>query len=1055
MKLSPDQGKAARRLGQDVCVVAGPGAGKTRVLIERFCWLVREQQVRPDRVLAVTFTEKATTNIKRRLVEEFQDDSERRRQIERAYVSTIHGFCTRLLRENAVAAGVDVEFGVLDEARGRAILREAAGEALDALFEEKPDEVRRILGALHVSTSAFGRQADLAESLISVYEATRVAGVSVSSLEQDAPTTDVRLADVVNAVADVLPETAAGATDAQERRHRELAGWLETAGPVDKTPPSEDHLRVLAAFSCNLRGVKSPLKDRLAGIRDELIPTARVHLVTELYAPLRTVLIEALARLDTLYRERKRALAALDFSDLEEGALGLLRSRPDVRGRIQARFDYILMDELQDTNPLQWQILDLVRRRDRFFAVGDINQSIYSFRHADPDVFRRYRDSLEAAGREIDELKENHRSRAEILETTQAMTTGLEGVEPRELVAVKEFPPADGPVVEAIVAHDYTTDHAARKEARWIARRIREMQAEVSGQFSRIAVLARKRDSLKLIEEALREHLIPCLVVGGRTLLESREVRDLTQLLAVVANTRDEISLAGVLRSPLAGVHDETLLRLKQGGGLWQTLAALDDRDASGIAEEDVERLGWLRDLLRRLRSNRDAVSPDRLLACIIDESDYEGGLDARARGNVEKFLALVRDLHQDSPRPLAELLDDLGRLRQAASESEAPPSEASNAVQLMTIHGAKGLEFPVVFLAALHKGTSGGLDPVCYSPGHGFGVKWRDPATQEGVGDIVYQAAGETLKQKTADEQDRLLYVAMTRAEQRLVLSCSTAPRARGSEWSRLLEERLELDHDGADVLEDAFPPPATAVEEHEELLERPVVTGQHDSAVSVTRLTDFVACPRKYYLAHYLGFQSAAQASRPVNAPSSRSAAEIGTQVHQLLAGVDVEDPDPEAVRLVGAFRTSELARRIESARGVEREFDFVMELEDVVLRGQIDVWFSEGDELVLVDYKTDRLDPDRETERLEPYALQLRLYALALRKLTGKLPRHALLHFLRSGRTVPIAIDEAALDAAGETVRAVRAEQDRLEFPLKEGEQCKGCQFHRGMCPAGGPS
>ena len=1049
MRFSPEQERSAHRLGQDVCVVAGPGSGKTRVLAERFCWLVREQGIKPDRILAITFTEKAAININLRLVESFHYDPGRRQQIESAYVSTIHGFCTRLLRENAVAAGVDVQFGVLNEASAGVILRESAGEALEALFQERPDEIRLLLSALYVSTSPFGRQPGLAESLTKIYEAIRVAGVDVISLDDASTSTGPSLGDVVSAVEDLTSRTSEWSTPARQSKRDSLLEWLDLARPIAETTAPVEHLKALARLQPNRRGLTRAISQGLKNILDELIPAARAGLLTIHFSPLRSVMLEALSHLDLLYRERKRALAKLDFSDLEERALDLLRNHPGVHSRIQERFDYILMDELQDTNPLQWQILGLIRRPERFFAVGDINQSIYGFRHADPDVFRRYRDSLEADGLEIDLLTENYRSRPEILDAAHSLLNDLNGIEPHMLVAAKDFAPAIGPVVEAVVASADTTEEAALKEARWIAHRIRAMDTEKPGQLSSIAVLTRKRNSLKLIEEALNDLRIPCLVIGGRTLLESREVRDLTMLLAVLANTRDEISLAGVLRSPLVGIHDETLLRLKGNGGLWKTMAVINDRNTYGIALDDVERLLWFTSLLEGLRSNRDAVSPDRLLSAVIDESDYEGGLDARARGNVEKFLALVRDLHQDAPRPLAELLDDLIQLRQAASESEAPPGEASNAVQLMSMHGAKGLEFPVVFLAALNKGVSDDLGPLFFSPEHGLGVKWRDPATQSGFGDSIYQAAETSQKLKMAREENRLLYVAMTRAEQHLLLTYSTSPGARGSNWSKLISERLAPDHDDAGGPGNTLPPPAVAPDEPEDLLDYPIISDQHDSAVSVTHLGDFLVCPRKYYLAGYLGFKPVARVSRPA---TEISPAEIGTQVHALLAGTRVDNPSPEAIRLVETYKTSGLARRIELADRIEREFDFAMGLDQIVIRGQIDLWFEKNNKLALVDYKTDQFDPSRQPERLEPYSLQLQIYALALRRLTGKLPSEALLHFLRSGQTIPVTVDESSLNSVVKTVHAFRKAQEMLEYPLKEGLECRHCLFYGGMCPAG---
>ena len=167
-----------------MCVVAGPGSGKTRVLIARFLWLVQEQGISPDRVLAITFTEKAATEIKMRLVGALERRSNLRQQIERAYVSTIHGFCARLLKENAVAAGVDIDFAVLDEPQSQALLAEAADEALDSILLEKRAAMIELLESLYVSSSSLTRNLNLAGALIGVYEAIRVAGVRFSDVPE-------------------------------------------------------------------------------------------------------------------------------------------------------------------------------------------------------------------------------------------------------------------------------------------------------------------------------------------------------------------------------------------------------------------------------------------------------------------------------------------------------------------------------------------------------------------------------------------------------------------------------------------------------------------------------------------------------------------------------------------------------------------------------------------------------------------------------------------------------------------------------------------------------
>jgi CRISPR/Cas system-associated exonuclease Cas4 (RecB family) len=179
--------------------------------------------------------------------------------------------------------------------------------------------------------------------------------------------------------------------------------------------------------------------------------------------------------------------------------------------------------------------------------------------------------------------------------------------------------------------------------------------------------------------------------------------------------------------------------------------------------------------------------------------------------------------------------------------------------------------------------------------------------------------------------------------------------------------------------------------------------------------------------------------------------SAGDFGSQVHALLAGVMVPNPDPEAERLAAVFRKSELGRRVEQATRVEREFDFLMAIEDLVVRGQVDLWFEEGGKLVLVDYKTDDVKAAEAPDRARDYVLQLRLYAMAVERVAGRAPDRAYLHFLRPDEVVEVDLAPSLLDSPEQVVREFQEAQSKLEFPLNEGERCRRCSFFKDLCPA----
>jgi ATP-dependent exoDNAse (exonuclease V) beta subunit len=1007
MSLTPEQRRAVERIGQDVCVVAGPGSGKTRVLTERFAWLVEERGIDPLRILAITFTEKAATEIKERLIRRFTGRADLREAIERAWVSTIHGFCARLLRENAIAAGLAPDFAVLDEAPARRLAREAAEQALDELFQQRPSEMRGLLEALDLSTQDDGLQPDLAASLLAVYEAMRVAGVREPLREQPA---GCARKEVCQLVREILSDRTSGQTANQKIAHWKLREWAGEFLAVLPEPLRLKQFELVKKLPVNLGHLVqgSAARQAASELKNTYLPKLEAQFVGTWNQGLLDLLRAAITQLDRLYREKKRSSAALDFSDLEEQAIQLLEADPDMRRDIAGRFDHILMDELQDTNRLQWRLVNLIRRN--FFAVGDINQSIYGFRHAEPAVFEEYRSELQSAGAAIDDLHENHRSRPEILDCVSRMLDGQPGIEPRALAPARKFAPTAGPVVERLSGRG---EQAAAVEAGLVAARIQELVDSGERSYGDIAILVRTMASTEPFERALDRAGISFLVSGGRTFLEAREIKDLLAFLAALVNPLDEVALVGVLRSPFAALPDDEIFRLGRDG--WR---------------EEFERL------YGRLRPLAGFVAPDRLLAIAIDESGFATGLSDRAKANLEKLLAWVRWEHRNRPRPLAELLHDLEELRSMETEAEAPPPEAGNVVRLMSIHAAKGLEFPVVFVSALHRGPSRRKPVIAFSPTAGLGAKWRNPATGKGRSDTVHAALIEDLSRKEEAEENRLLYVAMTRAKERLFLSY--VARERPSNWQKLAESAVRDVTAAEQVPELARSWIAAADTIDEVWLDPPRISGQYDSSAAVTSVALFHACPRKYFL------KSVAGGQRPVDGEGTGGTA-LGLAVHQILAG---GTGPPDAAELANRFTVSELGQRAARATQIEREFDFLLHIEDVVLRGQIDLWFEEAGELVLVDYKTDR------EESPQMYELQIRLYALALERYAGRLPDRAVLYYLRSDRAVEVSIAPGDFEVARATVRAFLTAQESVEFPLKAGDQCRRCPFCAGLCPATAP-
>ncbi len=389
-------------------------------------------------------------------------------------------------------------------------------------------------------------------------------------------------------------------------------------------------------------------------------------------------------------------------------------------------------------------------------------------------------------------LAGNFRSRAEILSAIETITAGRAGIEPRSLVAQRAFEKPRPVAVEVIGVNVDNAGPVPRMEAQWVARRILELlRDDPQFSFKDIAVLVRNTEVFGAIAAAFDEAGIPYLINSGRGFYEAREVNDLVHLLRVIANPRDEISLAAVLRSPLVEASDEALLRLRIlgeniGGALWR----MGPETAADFGD-DYAKLIRFRERLRGWRIRREFVTFDRLLLAAMDDCGYRPETGARGAANIDKFLAQARDAA--SRKSLDEFVEELSRVRESnPREPDTAPEDSADSVKVMTVHSAKGLEFPIVFVAAMHKGVENNPPVVAFSPRIGLGARWRNPAMREDKNDLFQHAIREERKVREMEESHRLLYVAMSRAEQHLVLSFTGG---KTKEWAKVVAESLHLD--------------------------------------------------------------------------------------------------------------------------------------------------------------------------------------------------------------------------------------------------------------------
>jgi ATP-dependent helicase/nuclease subunit A len=530
-----EQRAAVERRDGELLLDAGAGSGKTSVLVERFVSAVLDDGIEVPALLTITFTEKAAAELRDRIrlrLRELGAD-EAARATEGASISTIHGFCARVLRANALAAGLDPLFTVLEQAEAERLARGAFDDALE--------QVARVSGGVELIAS-YG-PGPLRGAIVAAHGELRSRGETEPALPALPPAPDLEAARTTLAAAraaaaaelGAVPDPGARVIDALDRLARlepVIASGVPWPGALDR----------LGLPSGNGAALSTPVcvayAEALAGFR-AACAHQRAEGVIEL--------LDGLLRdFGSRYARAKLAASAVDFADLELITRDLLAAGDELRERYANRFAQIMVDEFQDTNAVQLQLIESIARGN-LFTVGDAQQSIYGFRHADVELFRARGERLAAVGRRAT-LRTNFRSRPEILELLNAAFEGEGGFMP--LVAGREDPPAGEPLVELLIADkgaEYEFDDALAApwrlaEARALAERVRELIDGGAAQRE-IVVLTRATTDLRVYERALEEHGVATYVIGGRGYWSHPQVVDLVNYLRALANPRDEEAL--------------------------------------------------------------------------------------------------------------------------------------------------------------------------------------------------------------------------------------------------------------------------------------------------------------------------------------------------------------------------------------------------------------------------------------------------------------------------------------------------------------------------------
>lgn len=1090
---TPEQQQAISSRARHICVDAGAGSGKTRVLIERIVAILDERSVELDAIVAITFTEKAAAEMKARLRLAFRekapdDDPQElnfwrglERRMDNARISTIHAFCISILRENALYLDLDPDFEVLAEAESALLKNEAVKAALERCYEAG-DEAALSVGAtmnprgLNSALRGLLGQAGLLDRIgehhpLEDPDALYRVWCEHIDAEQDRRLLSLRHDPTLMLLGRQLDALAGNCTDPGESRETKRANAVAGIAALRKAATAKgiEAAIALIQFKPDKRASKKPwtsdaayeetekVLKKVSDLLKKLDPKAYseedARAAAALTAQFHNVYQQALADFDAA----KQAANVLDFDDLIRRTWQVLRDKPELRARVAAGISHLLIDEFQDTDGAQLEIARLLSDEPNgpaLFIVGDAKQSIYYFRGAEVEVFEAERDRAD----EVVRLDQNFRSLPgvigfvndfflrsgllDVLRPYEAMKAHRDTLEGEQIEVLYPLPDEDA---------KWTQDECRRIEAEFVAGRLLTL-AEEGITYDKVALLFRRMTHVEAYEEALRRAGIPYAVVAGSGFYEKQEVIDVLNLLKVVVNPYDAHALLAFLRGPLGRLSDESLFRLGGKGLLVEHF--LEHTIPEGFAQaREFEEAHALIDTLR----GKAALPLVRFMHFLLEHTDLEAialsqYLGIQKAQNLRKLADLAEAFSRSRPPSLQafiQYLDSIRRQPLREGESLLQP-EGAGAVTLMTVHKAKGLEYPVVFLPDISRKTRDSRSSdLSLHRSFGMALKGRDAAGDPVPLAIVDAIAARVAAEESA-EQARLLYVAMTRAKDRLIL-CGL-PNAETGSWFSFFQEIFHLDGaaHGAVVCgqewrmrihREAPPLAARARQTNGAPLPERGAIARRIGPVPASQM------PRKtfsisFLLDHLAGGVDSEQERTEADPGSRQRRTEAmlrGTLVHRMFELWDFAGnapPDLEALvrearlglarransvaeltSIAKAFQGTDLCQAMVEAESLWREAPFLLNAGEALISGTIDALLGDG---TIIDYKTGRITPERNAR----YEWQLLLYGAAVRELPGITPKRGLLWYVdaQEAHEIELGPDECAR-ALEDAVKIIR--------------------------------
>ncbi|MCX8007847.1 MAG: UvrD-helicase domain-containing protein [Coriobacteriia bacterium] len=1108
--LSHEQREAVEAEAERVLVTAGAGAGKTRVLTARYLRRL-EHGSSIDEVVAVTFTDKAAGELKRRIREGLIAAGRRdeARGVPDAWITTIHGLCRRLLREHGLAAGVDPGARVLTEHEALLLASDAFEAAVQDLIEADDEDVAALLEVWDIGT--------VARQVWSVHARVAAAGRDPGTVEPYASVDADGLRRCAEGLASAAREMLEYRTSTTQQNNAEAAARAARALEAALHGGQADSEAARAALSellgCSIKAtVPAEAKEDVRRTQ-HMLREAQALLAEAMCAPWERGLARLVARFAERFSCAKRSAGAMDFEDLQAHTARILSEHPEVAASLRERFREVMVDEFQDTDPLQMSIASRLAGAS-LVAVGDKRQSIYRFRNADVRVFEEF-----ATQALVKPLSDNWRSHPDIVAVVNAAFSkpGLFGAEYQPSRAAARGDdgmwPESEPRVRLLLALQGAgrVAEARAAEAMAVAAEVERLHRDHGIPLRDIAILSRAvaGGRARVFEEALRARGLEAVCAAG-SLFETPEATDGVMLMRVLDNVLDDEALTHVLAGDIGRVAPESLLKLRAAcpdESLWSGL----DRAENVLDGRARERAVAVREAIRSGRRLLADGPPSRAFLHALAASGYEAALAERGAAGEQAWrnLGLLAHLADESDAVSGRGLHGFVREQRTLAQLDAVQvvsREGADAVRILTIHAAKGLEFPVVFVVGLTEADRHRSDEVLVDcTGDPPRIATKVPARLLGTASSISTPAFDRLSgDETLAEQEegkRLLYVALTRAREALYLVGSLHSRTNVGAARRALLDALGVDLDPASEQTELevggvrIPverwrgsEAAEAIEARPEasssagLPARPDLVSRSDGSqaqipeqrhapmrVSPSALEDFERCPYRYYAAHVLRMRDPA---------ADEGATAFGTAAHAALQHVVAGTWDDarltaiarrhgldgqEVQRLdeaAAAFARSAVAERLAGGGVVRTESPFAMLVAGALVVGRMDVLAWDGATAYVVDFKWHQ-DGDGGEAAAEAYKSryrrQMSCYSLAAIE-SGAGRVEAVVYDVAQGSVRAewsfADADAAPLRAELEGLVERIGQSDFAHLPGYRHEACFGCPALGGVCPVRNP-